>query len=80
MFSMYYFFVMPLRPHESEAWINLDECGLILGIKSLNKSKNIVLGDLLWDGGRAEGSPLHCVFFLLVFVFFWQIADTLIDS
>jgi len=42
--------------------------------------KNKVLGDLLWDGGRGEGSPMHCFFFCFFWcLFFWvgQIADRL---
>ena len=35
----------------------------------LEQRKKKVLGDLLWDWGRGEGSPMHCFcFFLCVFV------------
>jgi hypothetical protein len=38
-----------------------------------NKQNNTVLGDLLWDGGRGEGSPMHVFFVFSVFALFFSL-------
>ena len=35
------------------------------------QKKHKVLGDLLWDEGRGEGSPMHFCLFILVCVLFF---------
>jgi hypothetical protein len=39
-----------------------------------NKQNNTVLGDLLWDGGRGEGSPMHVFFCFFGFRSFFFLA------
>ena len=89
MFSIQYFFDYGLwRMHLIDTWclrgqMNQIWLGLILNKPNKNKKNNHqrtkrnVLGDTLWDGGRGEGSPMHCFFVVFwCLCFFWQIANS----
>ena len=80
MFSIQYFFDSGVwRMHLIDTWCLRGQMNQIwLGLIWINsrdqileqnrkKNKKKVLGDLLWDGGRGEGSPMHWLFFGFLF-------------